>query len=29
MNYLWDIALRARQQGIDEKDLFFCSGPRL
>ena len=23
MNYLWDIALRARQQGIDEKDLFF------
>lgn len=24
MNFLWDIALRAKQQGIREEELFFC-----
>ena len=24
MNFLWDIALRAKQQGIGEEELFFC-----
>ncbi len=24
MNFLWDIALRAKQQGISEMELFFC-----